>query len=61
MSTVEKFNKTKFRDNPRQAELVNRIRDLIDEYTGEFSFVTAIGILDTVKAEMQHNAFMAEE
>lgn len=40
---------------PKEGELMGRISKLIDEYVGELSLVSVIGILELKKMELIHD------
>ena len=59
MGSVEEFPDQRLVNEPRKLEIANRIRSVIADY--DIDLELAVGILDTVKAQMQHDAFMRLE
>ena len=50
---ILKLDKPKVVDYPKEGELAQRITDLIDEYAGELSTVSVIGILTLAIVEVR--------
>lgn len=50
---ILKWDKPKSVDYPKEGELAQRMADLIDEYAGELSTVSVIGILTLVIVEVR--------
>ena len=59
MNGVKEFPERRLVNEPRKLEISNRIRKVIADY--DIDLELAIGILDTVKAQMQHDAFKRQE
>ena len=52
MSNVENFTGEKYREYPKEQELIMDLQNVLDKYVGEFSIMTALGVLDIVKSEL---------
>ena len=50
MSNILDMNKEKV--FPKEGELMDRLEDLIDEYAGELSLVSVVGILEMKKSAL---------
>jgi len=49
---IEQFPKPPVREYPKEAELQMRLHSVIDEYAGEISFVSVVGVLALVQQEI---------
>lgn len=49
---IKRFPKDKVNEYPKEGELCDRILNLIYEYEGEMSTVSAVGVLDLVKKKL---------
>ena len=59
MSEVKEFPDIRLVNEPRKLEISNKIRKVIADY--DIDLELAVGILDTVRAQMQYEAFLRQE